>query len=330
MKTRIITLALLMFAGAASADEIRIATLAPPGSTWMKELDRTAADVAKATENRVTTKYYAGGVMGDEKQAIQKMKIKQLDGTGVTSVGLAMIVPSIRVLELPMLFESEKEMEYVVKRMWPYFKKKFEKKGYILAGRGEVGWLHFFSKKPVNTIADLKGSKLWMWQDDKVAQALYKELGFRGVPMGVPDVKSALGSGKINALYSSPLATVALQWNTKVKHATTLTPIYALSASIVRKDSWEKISEADRKTMKKIMATSRRRLVRNVRRDNKTALKQMKRKGMKVNKTPDAEVEKFRAASERVWQKLAGKVYSKGELKLVLKLRDKYRAKNKK
>ena len=40
---------------------------------------------------------------------------------------------SIRVLELPTMFKTVEELDYVADKMWPYFQKKFEKKGYKLS-----------------------------------------------------------------------------------------------------------------------------------------------------------------------------------------------------
>src|SRR5215475_5610850 len=146
--------------------ELRIATLAPSGSPWMEVLDKAAGEIKEKTSGRVSLKYFEGGQQGDEKDFVRKIKLGQLDGAAVTSIGLAMIDESIRVLELPMLFESAEEVDYVADKMWPYFQKKFEKKGFKLNDRGEVGWIYFMSKKEVKSIDDLKGLKLWLWGDD--------------------------------------------------------------------------------------------------------------------------------------------------------------------
>ena len=121
-------------------DERRIATLAPRGSSWMKTLERGAAEIEKETQGRVTTKYYPNGVQGDERDVIRKMGLGQLDGAAVTSVGLSLVYEGIRVLELPRMFASVEEMDYVRGKMWPYFRKKFAKKGFVL-GRAGRRWL---------------------------------------------------------------------------------------------------------------------------------------------------------------------------------------------
>ncbi len=95
----------------AEADESRIATLAPEGSRWMKQMRLGADKIEKATDGRVTAKYYAGGTQGDEKDVVRKMGLGQLDGAALTAVGLGLIVPSIRVLQLPGLYANVGELD---------------------------------------------------------------------------------------------------------------------------------------------------------------------------------------------------------------------------
>src|SRR5499427_1138813 len=137
--------------------ELRIATLAPSGSPWMEVLDKAASEVKDKTAGRITFKYFEGGQQGDERDFVRKIKLGQLDGAAVTAVGLSMIDESIRVLELPMMFESPEELDYVADKLWPYFQKKFEKKGFKLNDRGDVGWIYFLSKSEVKSLDDLKG-----------------------------------------------------------------------------------------------------------------------------------------------------------------------------
>jgi TRAP-type C4-dicarboxylate transport system substrate-binding protein len=136
-----------------------MATLAPDGSSWMKILGKGSAEVATKTENRVTIKYYAGGVQGDERDVVRKINLGQLDGAALTSVGLSMVEESIRVLELPRLFNSVEELDYVADKVWPYYQKKFEKKGFTLQDRGEVGWVYFMTKSEPKSIDALKSSR---------------------------------------------------------------------------------------------------------------------------------------------------------------------------
>ncbi len=321
--------ALTALPAVAAADnvEIRLATLAPDGSSWMKILGKAAAEIETKTEKRVVIKYYPGGVQGDERDVVRKMNLGQLDGGAFTSVGLSMIDESIRVLELPRLFASAEELDYVADKMWPYFQAKFEKKGFRLQDRGEVGWIYILSKDEVKSVDSLKTMKVWLWGDDGLVKAMYTKLGVSGVPLGVPEVEPALTTGRINACYGSPLAAVALQWNTKVKYMTSLPLSFAIGATVVKLDSVKKMSDADQALVKKIAHNMSRTLRKQIRKDNESAKKQMQRKGVKITEATAEMIATFDKAAQDVWAAQTGKMYTKAEFDQVMKYRAEFRAK---
>jgi TRAP-type C4-dicarboxylate transport system substrate-binding protein len=321
---------LAALAGSAVADgtELRIATLAPSGSTWSKKLDKASQDINSKTSGRLSLKWYEGGSQGDEKDYVRKINLGQLDGAAITSVGLAMIDEEIRVLELPGMFDSVEEMDAVADKMWPKFQADFKAKGFILADRGDVGWFYVMSKDKIESLADFQKSKAWLWGDDKIVGALYDQLGIKPVPLGVPEVDAALTSGRINACYGSPLAALALQWNTKVKYRTDLPLFYGIGATVISKKAYDALSAEDQKTLLSELKRSGNDIRKAVRKDNDDADKNMQRSGVKVTAVtfkPD-----FDKASAAVWKQLAGKVYTQAQLDDVLKYRQEYRDKHKK
>ncbi len=315
---------------AAENVELRIATLAPSGSPWMAVLDKSAAEIKEKTAGRVTLKYFEGGQQGDERDFVRKIKLGQLDGAAVTAIGLSMIDESIRVLELPMMFTTVEEVDYVADKMWPYFQKKFEEKGFKLNDRGEVGWAYFLSKNKVESLGDLKGQKLWQWGDDRLVGAMFKKLGLNGVPLGVPEVDSSLTSGRITAAYGSPVAAVALQWYTKVKFMTSMPMSYGIGATVVSLETVKKISAEDQKTVQDIGRAGSKKLRKVIRKANEDAKTTMTRKGVTIVQSPPALVDEFTKNALEVHKQLVGTLYSQKELDMVLKYRDEFRAKNKK
>lgn len=323
--------AALCYATPARAEtELRLATLAPEGSPWMAVLDKASAEVVAKTEKRVSLKYFAGGQQGDERDFVRKIKLGQLDGAAVTSIGLSMIDESIRVLEIPMLFASAEEVDHVADKMWPYFQKKFEAKGFKLNDRGEVGWVYFMSKGKIESVDQLKPMKVWQWGDDKLVGAMFKQLGLNGVPLGVPEVDASLTSGRVEAVYGSPLAAVALQWAGKVKYMTSMPMSFAIGATVVSIESLKKLSPEDAKSLEEISRANSKKLRKVIRKSNEDSKAVMIKKGVTVVQTPTAMVDQFTKASEQVRNDLVGKIYSKEELATVLKYRDEFRAKNKK
>ena len=314
---------------AADTQQIRIATLAPTGSPWMDILERASAEITEQTEGRVKIKYYTGGQQGDERDYIRKIKLGQLDGAAVTAAGLAMIDPSILVLSLPQLFTSQEEIDYVANKMWPYFQKKFEKHGFRLAERGELGWIYFFSKAKVTSIAELRKQKLWTLGDDQIGGTILDKLKLNGVPLGVPEVDGALTSGKINACFSSPLGAIALQWYTKVKYMASTPMVFAIGATVMSLESVKKISAADRKVIEAIAKRSQKKARAVIRKANEDARKTLIRKGITIVDVPQSMIDELMAVAAEVQAELIGKVYSKEELETVIRYRDEFRAKAK-
>ena len=136
----------------------------------MRQLD---SDIREKTDGRVKFKIYAGGVQGDEKDVVRKMRINQIHSAGFTGVGLGEIVPELRILELPMMFQSYDEVDFVTSQLYDEFAQRFEEKGMIILGWADVGFAYVYSKNPIQTIADLRQSKIWMWEGDPVAEATF-------------------------------------------------------------------------------------------------------------------------------------------------------------
>jgi TRAP-type C4-dicarboxylate transport system substrate-binding protein len=311
----------------AAAEEIRIATLAPAGTPWMEALERAAAEIAEKTENRVKVKYFPGGQMGDERDFVRKIKLRQIDGAAVTAMGLAMIEPSILILQLPMLFATEDELDYVATKMWPYFQQKFEKHGFRLGERGEVGWIYFFSKNKVRTMADLRAQKLWKIGDTEIVGDILDKLKLNTVSLGIGEVNPALTSGKINAVFSSPFGAIAMQWHQKVNYMNSVPLTFGIGATVYSLESQNRISVSDRAEIATLSKQNQKKARRAIRKANEEAKQLLLKKGIVVVEPAKEMVDELSAAAARVQAAMTGKVFSQAELDTVLRYREEYRAK---
>lgn len=294
----------------------------------MEVLERAAAEIADKTENRVTVKYFPGGQMGDERDFVRKIKLGQLDGAAVTAMGLAMIEPSILVLQLPMLFATEDELDYVATKMWPYFQKKFEKQGFRLGERGEVGWIYFFSKNKVRTMADLRAQKLWKVGDIEIGGDILDNLKLTTVPLGIAEVDTALTSGRINAMFSSPFGAIAMQWFRKVNYMNSVPLTFAIGATVYALESQNRIAVPDRAEIAVLSRRNQKKARTAIRKANEEAKQMLLKKGIVVVEPAKEMVDELSAAAAGVQAAMTGKVFSKTELDTVLRYRDEYRAKN--
>jgi len=79
----------------------KIASLAPQGSIWSKQFDLFQEAVRKKTDGQVAFRVYYGGVMGDDRAMLRKMRIGQLHGAGFTVTGIGELVGDFRVMSIP-------------------------------------------------------------------------------------------------------------------------------------------------------------------------------------------------------------------------------------
>jgi TRAP-type C4-dicarboxylate transport system substrate-binding protein len=298
---------------------IKFATLAPEGSSWMKSMHKLSNKIKKATDGNVAFRFYPGGVSGDEKDVIRKMRIGQLHGAGFTGVGLGQILPEVRVLDLPFLFDSDEEIQHVYAKMDAYFKGLYEKKGYVLLGWVPVGWVHFFSQQPIHSVDDLRQSKPWMWEGDPLVEQVYKGLDVQPIPLSITDVLLSLQTGMVNTVYASTQGALALQWFTKVKHVTQLRMGYATGGVLISKKKFDKLPQPYQDAVKKIGEECLQELVELIQKDNLKAHKVLEKNDVKWVALPDEkEKARFQEAGAAARKNLAGKYFPKELLDQVL------------
>jgi TRAP-type C4-dicarboxylate transport system substrate-binding protein len=313
----------LLAAGAVRAAEkpqyeLKFATVAPEGTAWMKTMREIDVEVRKATGNVVGFKTYPGGVQGDETVVLRKIRSGQLHGGGMSGLGLGMIAPSTRVMELPFMFTCYEQVDEAYARVGTDLEKQLSEGGFQLLGWAEIGFVYLFSKGPIKTQSDLKSAKMWLWEGDPLAEAFLKQAGVVPVPLSITDVLTSLQTRLIDAAYSSPLACVALQWFTRVSYVTDLPISFASGAVVVSRLAFDRIPAAQRTIVLDICRKRFRELVEKTRKQNDEALKEIATQGVQRIAVPASEVQRFREVGERVWADQTGKLYSKAQLDAVL------------
>jgi len=258
-------------------------------------------------------------VSGDEKDVIRKMRIGQLHGAGFTGVGLGQILPEVRVLDLPFLFDTDEEIQHVYSKMSDYYAARYEDKGYVLLGWVPVGWIHFFSQHPIRSVEDLRRSKSWMWEGDPLVEQAYKGMGVQPIPLSITDVLLSLQTGMVNTVYSSTQGALALQWFTKVNYVTRLRMGYATGGVLISKKKFDKLPQSYQSAVKKIATECLRELVQLIQEDNLKAHKVLEKNDVKWVDLPDEkEMRRFREAGAAARKNLAGKYFPSELLDRVL------------
>jgi TRAP-type C4-dicarboxylate transport system substrate-binding protein len=263
--------------------KLRIATLAPVGSRWYKSFEETALKVKELTNGEVEIKVFGGGSMGDEPAMIRKARTGQIDAVACTSVGLGEVNPQLLMLQMPMLFKDHEDLDRTRNAMAPTFAGLLEKGGFKLGAWGDVGPIYIFSNQPVRTPSDIKSCKMWVWDADRVSKQVMKVVGANAVPLSVDLVLSSLKSGVVDAFTNSPYGAIALQWYTEAAYVTNLKLAMGIGGSVITLDAWNnKLNDSHRAALEQATAETHEKLLKDIRKDNKRAIKTLKDKGLQV------------------------------------------------
>lgn len=295
----------------AQTTAIKFATLAPEGSTWMKVLTELSKDLEKESGGKLKFKFYAGGVSGDEKDVVKKIRIGQLHGAGFTGVGLGEVAPEVRLLDAPWLFRSRSELEAVRGKFAKDLQAAVEKGGFVLLGWTDLGSVYIFTKNAITSPTDLKKEKMWVWEGDPIALAAYKALEVNPVPLSVVDVMQSLQTGLINGVYGPPLGVVALQWHSKVKHIYPVPIAESTGAVLVSKKFFDGLEEGQRKLLLDLSAKHLKHLNDLTNAENDKALEALKKQGLELAADPGPETRrKYEELGASARKDLSGKLFS--------------------
>lgn len=222
---------------------LKFATLMPTGTAWSKILDDWVKEVEFKSNGRIKFRMYSGGVMGDEPDVLRKIRKGQLHGGLFTGYGIGRIYSPARVLEMPFLFKTVEESDYVRDQIMPELEIGFRENGFELLGWPEVGFIHFFSTKPMTSIDDIKKLQIWLWQGDPLGEAFFKAADINPIPLSIMDVYTQLSAkhGSINTVYTSTFGAIALQWYSKLKYATHIPLTNAIGGIVISNRFYNKL-----------------------------------------------------------------------------------------
>jgi TRAP-type C4-dicarboxylate transport system substrate-binding protein len=304
---------------------IKLGTLAPEGSSWMKVFNTLNTEVMKKTENKVQFKIYPGGVLGDEVDMLRKMKIGQIQAAALTSGGLSLIFKEIDVLQVPFLYQKYEEVDFVLKKMDSFFRKGFEDNGYVLLGWSEAGFIYLMSTLPITRVADLKKMKVWVWEESPMAKAIFDEAGVSAIPLSIPDVLIGLQTGMVDVVYTPPTGAISLQWFTKVKYLIEVPLGYLAGGIVVKRDVFKQIPTPFENTILETFQNHLDQLKIITRNENREAIKVMAKQGVRIITPSKDQFEEFKRLSNRAMGHIGGETFSKKVLDEVTSSLDSYR-----
>jgi TRAP-type transport system periplasmic protein len=310
-----LALPLLLFASRPATGEpvlVKMATIAPEGSQYHLILREMAEKWKSASGGVVEVRLYPGSVAGDDIDVIRKMRLGTLSAALLTSVGVAAVDRSVFAVEVPMLYRSYEEFDYVLGKMAPSLEASLEAKGFVVLDWVDGGWVRFFTKTPVTRPDDLKPLKLFAWAGDPEALEVWKGSGFNPVPLPSTEISTALQTGLVSALPTTPQAAVLLQWYTHARNMTDVKWALLVGAMLVNRATWEKIPAASRPALKAAAQEAGRRMREETRQADARDVQAMRKRGLNVITVDARDEAVWRAAAEGAYDRIRGKVVPAG------------------
>lgn len=331
-RTRILLIATSTLAAlalsAADARTLKIATIVPEGSSWLTTMRQAANEIQQRTDGRVKLKFYPGGVMGNDKTVLRKVRAGQLHGGAFTSGALASIYPDVELYSLPLLFRSYEEVDYVRERMDGKLKAGLEKAGFVALCISDGGFAYVLSQKPVRRVEDMSGAKVWLVEDDIMSQVAFDIAGVSPVPLPIADVYTALQTGLVDTVGAPPMGAIAFQWHTKLRYLTDVPLMYLVGILAVDRKTFEKLSPEDRVVVKQVIAEAAKLLDAENRVGEENAKQALANQGIEfVMARSDEEVARWHSISQQALVKLrAMKRYSEEMIEELLAHVESFRA----
>ncbi len=263
-----------------AATTLKIATLAPDGSSWMKEMRAAAKSIEAQSQGRVSIRFYPGGVMGNDNSVLRKIRVGQLQGGAITGGGLSAVYPDAQVYTLPFQFRNLQEVDAVRQVMDPLILEGLHQAGYVSFGLSEGGFAYLLSNLPVRTTDDMRSLKIWIPEGDQVNARMFKALSISPIPLPLTDVMTGLQTSLIDTIASSPIGAIALQWHTRVKYLTQVPLAYLYATLVIQEKALARLDAQDRKLVETTLQATFTKLDQQNRQDNLQALEALRQQGI--------------------------------------------------
>jgi TRAP-type C4-dicarboxylate transport system substrate-binding protein len=310
----------------ASRVTLRLATQAPKGTSWAKAFDEYAAHIEKGTQGAVVVKVYYGGTAGDELEVLARMERGQLDGTISGGPICLDVMPSMRVLQIIGMYDSEQQMLDVSKELLPVFADEAHARGYALTGVGSVGPVILFSRRKVSDFASLLGTPVWTWELSGVFNEVAAAMGLKTVLTSLQAASRAYEDGRTDGFWTTPIAALGFQWYSQVRYFMPLESMYLSGCLLLRDASVDGISPENRAVLREAGSQLALRLeVEGTKISRALVDRVFQKQGLEKLPVSAEMLRDFRAAAKQARKALTGKVVPRKLLEQVERIIEKQR-----
>jgi tripartite ATP-independent transporter DctP family solute receptor len=248
--------------------------------------------------------------LGGEKEAIEQAQVGAIAFARVSVGALGPVVDQLNVFNLPYVFRNTEHMRKVIDGQI----------GQDLlddvtnSGKGLVGlcWMdagarNFYdTKKPIKTLADLKGLKFRVMGNPMFVD-MANSMGANGVPMGYDQVFSSLQTGVIDGAENNPPSFVFDNHYQVAKYYTIDEHLIVPEMLVMSKKIFDSLSKDEQADVKKFAREAQFEERKLWDAYEQKAMDKAKAAGIQIIHVSDAEKKKFQEAVKPVWDKYGPK-----------------------
>lgn len=187
--------------GSASEDSINftMAMVDNTSSNYYEGAMKIAECVEKATDGKITITVQAGGTLGGESDTLDMAIQGDLDISSCANSVLANYIPEMNILDQAFLWDSADQANYAVQNeLGDLIQEKANAQGIHVIGYMESGFRDVFAKKPIQSMADFKGVKIRVMQNEGQLAA-FTSFGANPIALSASEQFTALQQGTIDA-----------------------------------------------------------------------------------------------------------------------------------
>ena len=304
---------------------VKMATLVPENSSWFLVLKEVANDWGRISNGKVRVLLYPGGRQGDDPDVVRKMNLGTLNAGVLTSAGLGEIERGVYALSIPMAFADYEEVYAVLEKMRPKLEAQFLAKGFVVLNWADGGWNHWFTKSAAATPDEMKRLKLFSWAGDMATTEAYKKMGFDPRPAPSTELITGLQTGLFESFLAPPQVALITRYYEQTKYMTDMKVQILMGATIIKKDTWEKIPADLRPKLMASARTAGDKLQRAIRDSYQRDVDAMKKAGLVVVPVDARTREMWRRSVEVGYPIIRGGVMPADAFDDALRYRDEYR-----
>ncbi len=283
---------------------LKISTTYPSGTYIVKTLKAASKEIEAQTEGRVKLKFYPGGVQGDNKTVLKKIKRGILAGALIEIGAMSAYFNDAQVYNAPMIFNDFDEVDFVRSRMDAQIILGFATKGWKIFGFIDGGFAYAMTNKRVVDMEELKQQKLWLPASDPLSEKVANALGLSPIYLGLGEVLTSLQTGAINAIVAPATATLILQWHSKLKYVVDVPFMYTYAALSLSDKAFKKLSDSDQALISDILGKTLATIDKNSRTDNLKAFKALETQGLNILKPNQAEINSLKSSAQEATKRL--------------------------